>query len=100
MGEQQISSGDGNGPYANHPVLSGLPRGVRQRIEDQIGHDKKIGAIKTLHDALDISLKDAKDTIEGLAQPEPGGKAQPGTQASPAKLASGKPVNRSWVSFW
>ena len=90
MGEHQTSSSDGDGPYANHPVLSGLSRGVRQRIADQIGHDKKIGAIKTLHDALDISLKDAKDTIEGLPQPGPGGKAQPGTQARPAKLASGK----------
>lgn len=94
MAEQQIPSGDGenlgDGPYADHPVLSALPRGVRQRIADQIGHDKKIGAIKTLRDALPMSLKDAKDTIDGLPRLGPGEKAQPGTQASPAKLASGK----------
>lgn len=87
---QQIPSGDDDGPYADHPVLSGLPRGVRQRIADQIELDRKIGAIKTLRDALDMGLKDAKDTIDGLPRPEPGGNAQPGRQATPAKVASGR----------
>lgn len=94
MAEQQIPLGDpesvGDGPYASHPVLSALPSGVRQRIADQIAHDRKIAAIKTLRDALDggISLKDAKDTIDGLEQP--GNQVQPRSQARPAQLASGK----------
>jgi hypothetical protein len=85
MDEQPQSLGDreslGDGPYANHPVLSALPREVRQRIADQLKHDRKIGAIKTLRDALDvdISIKDAKDIIDGLHLP--------GTST---KLASGK----------
>lgn len=77
-------------PYADHPVLSALPPALRQRIADQIRHGKKIGAIKTLRDALDgdIGLAEAKDVIDGL--PHPGNDAQPGNQALPTKLASGK----------
>lgn len=52
--DEQMPSRDGDGPYADHPVLSGLPCGVRQRIADQIALDRKIGAIKTLRDALDM----------------------------------------------
>ena len=92
MGEQQIPSGDGenhgDGPYADHPVLSALPRAVRQRIAEQLKHDKKIGAIKTLHDAIDIRLGEAKAIIDGL--PHPGETSPAGEYARPTKLASGK----------
>ena len=89
MGEQQISLGDGDGPYANHHVLSGLPRGVRQDIADQIGLGRPIGAIKTLRDATggNLGLKEAKDIIDGLKRP---GELSPGASPNPTKPASGK----------
>jgi hypothetical protein len=85
MGEQQIPSGDGeslgDGPYADHPVLSAVPIDVRLQIADQLKRDKKLTAIKTLIDALDgdIRIAEAKEIIEGLQQP-----------GTPTKLASGK----------
>lgn len=85
MAEQQVTSGDG--PYAHHPVLAVLPRAVRQSIADQVAHNRPIGAIKTLRDALggdNIGLKEAKDVIDGLNE------AEPGSSAPPVKLASGK----------
>jgi hypothetical protein len=95
MGEQQIPSSDGeslgDGPFTDHPVLSALSRDVRQQIADQLQLGRTIGAIKTLRDAIgtrDIGLKDAKDIIDGLQQP--GTQAQPGKQAWPTKLASGR----------
>ncbi|WP_165827890.1 SHOCT domain-containing protein [Mycobacterium colombiense] len=94
MGEEQITSGDpedfGDGPYADHPMLSALPRGVRQRIADQIRRDRRIGAIKTLRDAVGphLGLKEAKDIIDGLDVAD--GTRQPGKQAMPMQLASGK----------
>ena len=85
MGEQQIPSGDGESfaddPYADHPVLSALPREVRQQIADQLKRDRRIAAIKILREALDgdISIKDAQRIIDGLQRP-----------GTPTELASGK----------
>ncbi len=80
----------GDGPYVDHPVLADLPRGVRQRIAEQVALNRKIGAIKTLRDHRDMSLTDAKDVIDGLSPPGPTRSAHPGTQARAATLASGK----------
>lgn len=94
MDEQQIPSGDregiGDGPYADHPVLSTLPRGVRQRIADLLAQGKPIGAIKVLRDNVggDLGLKDAKDIIDRLQPPRK--QPQPRNQPRPTMLASGK----------
>ena len=98
MDKQQTPSGDreslGHDPYASHPVLSAVPREVRQRIVDQLEHDSLIGAIKTLRDAVDgdISLKEAKDVIDGLRQP--------GKQTWSVKLASGKIDKGTTLTFY
>jgi hypothetical protein len=96
MREQQLPSGDpeslGDGPYADHPMLSALPREVRQEIANQIRLGGKIEAIRTLRDAVGphLRLKEAKDIIDGLDVIDD--TMQPGKQAMPlqAKLASGK----------
>ena len=89
MTEHPLPSGDG--PYADHPVLAPLSRAVRQSIADQIAHNRNIGAIKTLRDALggsNIGLKEAKDVIDGLV--ELGDPTRPGSSSAPVKVVSGK----------
>ena len=89
MTEHSLPSGDG--PYADHPVLAPLSRVVRQSIADQIAHNRNIGAIKTLRDALggsNIGLKEAKDVIDGLV--ELGDPTRPGSSSAPVKVVSGK----------
>jgi len=89
MTEHPLPSGDG--PYADHPVLAPLSRVVRQSIADQIAHNRNIGAIKTLRDALggsNIGLKEAKDVIDGLV--ELGDPTRPGSSSAPVKVVSGK----------
>lgn len=87
MTEHPLPSGDG--PYADHPVLAPLSRVVRQSIADQIAHNRNIGAIKTLRDALggsNIGLKEAKDVIDGLV--ELGDPTRPGSSSAPVKVVS------------
>jgi len=86
LSEHQLPSGAG--PYADHPRLATLPREVRQNIADQIAHNRPIGAIKTLRDAIGGSLGEAKSIIDGLV--ELGDPGRPGSTAAPVKLASGK----------
>lgn len=88
----------GEGPYANHPVLGGLLREVREMIAGQLSLDRKIGAIQTLRENFDgdISLKEAKDTIDRLvefpdegatpprSEPRPQPKSQPDAGAGPS----------------
>ena len=100
MSEQQGPPVGGDGPYAEHPVLGGHSRAVRQRIADQIAWGRPIGAIKTLREAAGsgLGLKEAKDIIDGLARPGPGGSAQPGGSARRAEVASGK-IDKAGTTF-
>jgi hypothetical protein len=60
-------------------VLSALPRGVRQRIAEQVEQDDGMGAAKTLRGALNIGWWRSQEVIGGLPR-----------SASRTTLASGK----------
>jgi hypothetical protein len=87
MTDQQLPPDDpegaGEGSYASHPVLSQLPRDVRQRIAEQIEQADGLGAAKTLRSSMDMGWWRAQQVIGEIV-------GELTRSPSETKLASGR----------
>lgn len=71
----------GDGPFASHPILSEVPRDVRQQIAAKIEQNDGVGAAKILRGAVKLGWWRSNDIIGGIMN-----SAKP---TGPSKLASG-----------